>query len=164
MASGQVQVDCADIPTAQLVADYRALSQELEHRGVLKPDRQAVARFAEWLVARYLQSIGRPTERTRRGADLATSEGEIIEVKTVVDRPSRAPAITLKKLDFDLLAVVVLRDDLHPIAAYFLPRERVEAMSKRHETGWTLRVTPAVSADPAVVNATAEIQALAEAA
>lgn len=151
----------ADASMAELVADYRAISDELARRGIGQRLPDMVERFGEWLLVRCLEADGRDVRRSARRGRWTAGTRQITIVTVVAPVPSRSPAVTLRRLDFDDLGVVVLGDQLRPTAALLIPKDRVEALAKHHETGWTLRITPAVAVDRAVVDLTARARELA---
>lgn len=133
--------------TGELLAGYASTLTELRRRGVIRSNNAPAGDYGEWLIA---QAFGATivANAAMKSYDLTTSDGRRVQVKTrVVSVPVRRgqlQASVFRSFDFDLAALVLLRDvDYAVHRAVLVPVELVQAMSSRveHVNGWRLMMT-----------------------
>jgi hypothetical protein len=139
-----------DRTTGQLLAGYASTLTELRRRGVIRSNNAPAGDYGEWLIA---QALGAKivANAAMKSYDLTTSDGRRVQVKTrVVSVPVRRgqlQASVFRSFDFDLAALVLLRDvDYAVNRAVLVPVGLVQALSSRveHVNGWRLMMTSQV--------------------
>jgi hypothetical protein len=136
--------------TGQLLAGYASTLTELRRRGVIRSNNAPAGDYGEWLVAKALGATI-AANAAMKSYDLTTSDGRRLQVKTrVVSVPGRRgqlQASVFRSFDFDLAALVLLRDvDYAVHRAVLVPVHLVQEMSSRveHVNGWRLMMTSEV--------------------
>ena len=136
--------------TGQLLAGYASTLTELRRRGVIRSNNAPAGDYGEWLVAKALEATI-AANAAMRSYDLTTADGRRVQVKTrVVSVPVRRgqlQASVFRSFDFDLAALVLLRDvDYAVHRAVLVPVHLVQEMSSRveHVNGWRLMMTSEV--------------------
>jgi hypothetical protein len=149
-ASEQVEAARDERTTGQLLAGYASTLSELRRRGVIRSNNAPAGDYGEWLIAQVLGATI-VANAAMKSYDLTTSDGRRVQVKTrVVSLPVRRgqlQASVFRSFDFDLAALVLLRDvDYAVHRAVLVPVQLVEALSTRveHVNGWRLVMTAEV--------------------
>lgn len=136
-----------DRTTADLLAGYATTLAELRRRGVIRSNNAPAGDYGEWLVAKALGATI-VANAAMKSYDLTMADGRRVQVKArVVGDPVRRgqlQASVFRSFDFDLAALVLLRDlDYAVHRAVLVPVNVVQALSTRveHVNGWRLMMT-----------------------
>ncbi|WP_436793476.1 hypothetical protein [Actinospongicola halichondriae] len=126
--------------------------------------RQLAAQLGEQLVWLYFDNTGHSVRSPEPGGgfDLVVDGRQRVEVKTARrdTTNSRAPAVTLRSLNFDELAVVVLGSGIGRVSMFLVRPSEIRAFAKTHKSGFTLRLSPAFAAHPYVRDVSDELRSL----
>lgn len=146
-ASSAVADRSDDRTTNELLAAYASTLTELRRRGVIRSNNAPAGDYGEWLVAKAL-SATIVANAAMKSYDLTTADARRVQVKTrVVSVPVRRgqlQASVFRSFDFDLAALVLLRDvDYAVHRAVLVPVHLVRGLSSRveHVNGWRLMMT-----------------------
>lgn len=136
--------------TNELLAAYASTLAELRRRGVIRSNNAPAGDYGEWLIAKAL-SATIVANAAMKSYDLTTADARRVQVKTrVVSVPVRRgqlQASVFRSFDFDLAALVLLRDvDYAVHRAVLVPVHLVLGLSRRveHVNGWCLMMTAEV--------------------
>ena len=137
--------------TGELLRDWAAVMRELRKRNVIRTDNSPVGDIAE-LIA-HLHYGGERLGFSNKGYDLATPEGERLQVKGLRITPTGNPSRNLSPIsgsDYDAVVVVVFDEDFGVTDGLYVPRAVIEEKFKMTAKGLRMRVTQALRSDPRV--------------
>jgi hypothetical protein len=151
----------AEMSTAELLANFSRILQELRRRGISRSSNNPVADYSEWLAARVL-SLELVTKSTA-GYDAVDRAGNRYEIKgrrfTRQNRPTQLSAIRgLPEHHFDFLVVLLVAEDFTIMRASVIPFDVVKshAVNRKHVNAWILYLRDDLWHEPGVRDVTEE--------
>lgn len=153
--------------TADLLASYATILQELRHRGIIRTGNGPVGDYAEHLFSRALGWTLEPNSNAGFDArDPATHLHYEIKARRLTSAKRSVQLSALRGLPerrFDLLAVLLFAPDFSIDTAALIPHELVlhQATYVAHTNSWRLVITPALLALSGIKDVTQVIRTIA---